>query len=56
MPILRHACSSGRRGGEKIKYAHEQRETHSKKEATGRAWARQRVGRVFSRSSDADMI
>lgn len=56
VPILRHACSSGRRGGEKIKYSHKQRDTHSKKAATWRPWARQRVGRVFLRSSDADMI
>ena len=56
VPILRNACFSGRRGGETIKYSHEQGDTHSKKEATGRPWTRQRVGRVFLRSSDADMI
>ena len=57
VPVLRGACSSGGWWGETlIKYSHGQMDTHSKEEAPGRPWARQRAGRVFLGSSDADMI
>lgn len=54
----RSACFSGRWGGEKtlIKYSHEQMDTYNKEEAPGRLWMRQRAGRFFLGSSDADMI